>query len=416
MTHYIEDALEVLAGLCPRLVNIKIDISEKNLITSVGRQVKKGIGLTDRQLSMVLNKFEKYRDGLTKNSVDVDYLIQLKPLKIPLRVIDRSQEVYITQDSETNKPVIAVKYTFSRKFAETWDKVEGKLILDRSDAKGFKYIQYNEQNIFHLVSTLLPLNFSIRDDLREIYEKISEIMENPEKTVPFITEKNGKLTIENASQPCLRHFNEKFSDANDNNFLNFISEAKNCGIFLKSTEIAKKIQEFQTTDIVKKIITTPSSRLRINPEKFTKNEILDSIKILNQLPVLIVVEEDKHVIPNTNELIELLLGIFNKSEINVFFRLKNEKPECIEFNQNIKNLGLNNYIDSSTRVVIVSKNRIPKPLLSADWHPRSAIVFSSNDFGKLSSFLNDVPNVYYYNDSLSVKHCRIKGSSKIVEL
>ena len=60
MSHTIEDAIEILAGIRPRIINIRIDYNEKNLIKSIGRQVANGTALTDRQLDLALKKIQKY--------------------------------------------------------------------------------------------------------------------------------------------------------------------------------------------------------------------------------------------------------------------------------------------------------------------------------------------------------------------
>jgi serine kinase of HPr protein (carbohydrate metabolism regulator) len=105
-----------------------------------------------------------------------------------------------------------------------------------------------------------------------------------------------------------------------------------------------------------------------------------------------------------------------RDSINVFFRLKNEQKDFNEFNQYIKDNHLNNYIDSKTKIVFISRTRIPKPLLKADWKPSTAIITSNHDFGKLSAYLNDFSTVYYYNNSITMRNSRLKGADKIVQL
>ncbi len=102
--------------------------------------------------------------------------------------------------------------------------------------------------------------------------------------------------------------------------------------------------------------------------------------------------------------------------MNVFFRLKNEQMGHQQFNQFVKDNHLNNYIDSTTKVVFISRNKIPKPLIKADWQPRTAIITSNHDFGKLSAYLNDFSTVYYYNNSVAMRNSRLKGADKIVQL
>lgn len=412
----VEDAVEILGGVIPRQVNIRVDTNERNLLQSLAKQVHKGIPLTDRQLNLSLNKIDKYREGLEKNSVDVDEILTNKPLRMPLREIDRTQSVYFEKSAQGTKPRIVVKYVFSKKFAAEWGNLEENLIGVTSETKGFKHISYNEKNIFHLVSTLAPMDFIIDQEIREIYEKVVKIMENPEKFAPYIGLQKGKVVIENANSTCNEFLSEKFFTVNDSNFLKFVALAKNCGISLKSPEIIKKIQDAPSEKLTKNVLLENATKFRINPENYSVSDVLTTIDSLGQWPVLFVLDENSQIFSQVKALIATLSGFTELDKVTVFFRLKNEQPENQQFNQFIKDNGLNNYIDSTTKAVFITKNRIPKPLLKADWSPQSAIAFSSNDFGKLSAHLNDIANVYYYNDSVTMRHSRIKGSTQIAQL
>ena len=118
MTHTIEDAIEILGGTKPRIINVRIDISEQSLVRSLAKQVNKGTALTDRQLELSIKKIEKYRPGLEKNKVDVDQLLLTKRTRYPLREIDRTQSISL-QVEKDKKVKILIKYVFSKKFAAT---------------------------------------------------------------------------------------------------------------------------------------------------------------------------------------------------------------------------------------------------------------------------------------------------------
>jgi hypothetical protein len=416
MTQTIEDVLEILGGRVPRTVNIHIDIDERNLIQSLSKQVHRGIPLTDRQLSLSLKKIEKYRDGLEKNNVDVDNVLNIKLLRMPLREIDRLQSVYLEEKYDGHRPRIVVKYVFSKKFAAEWSMLEENLIGVQSEVKGFKHILYNEKNIFFLVSTLSALEFVIDQKIQEIYENIVKIMENPEKIIPYVNCQQGQIKVENISTTCEKYLNEKFPLISENNFLDFLATTKNCGISLKSPEIVKKIHNFAASDLSKNILLEKSTKFRVNPSTHTLENLFTVVDELNQWPVLVVVDENSQVFGLVRSTISTLTSKVDLDKINVFFRLKNEQPENQQFNQFVRDNGLNNYIDEKTKAVFITKNRIPKPLFKANWSPKSALVFSSNDFGKLSAYLNDIPNVYYYNDSLTLRHSRVKGSKEIAQL
>lgn len=416
MSYKIEDALEILAGLRPRIVNIRIDASERNLISSIAKQVHKSVPLTDRQLNLVLKKIDKYRDGLLKNSVDVDDLILNKPLRMSLRDIDRSQSVTLDYSQGGIKPRILVKYVFSKKFAAEWGELEENLIGVSSEVRGFKHVSYNEKNLYHIVAKLSSMDFVIDQEIQEIYEKIVKIMENPEKIVPYLDVDNHQVRAVNVNKICNDFLSEKFPTVTEDNFPEFVAMAKNCGILLKSPEILRKIQNLPLTALTKSILTEKSTKFRVDPKLHDLHSLFTAVNNLRQWPLLIVLDENFQVFDQVKTLVGELTHFTDLAKVNVFFRLKNEQPDDKQFNQFIRDNGLNNYIDSTTQAVFITKNRIPKPLLKSEWQPSTAIVFTSNDYGKLAAYLNDIPNVYYYNESLSLRHSRVRGSKEIAQL
>ena len=88
-TKTIEDCLELLVGFqtAPKgMFTIKKE--DYNILTSIGRQVVRGIGLTDRQHELLKTKLlsysDMYEDDITKS---------LDNLRIPLRKLNREKTI-----------------------------------------------------------------------------------------------------------------------------------------------------------------------------------------------------------------------------------------------------------------------------------------------------------------------------------
>jgi len=415
MTQTIEDALEILGGTRLRAVNIRIDIGEVNLVRSLAKQVLRGTALTDRQLDLAIKKIEKYRQGLEQNFIRVDDLLTAKPLRMPLRQIDRTQTISLIVDSN-KKMKILIKFVFSKKFAGLWNALQEELNVVAEEKKGEKHLSFNEQDFYKIVNALQPMGFTLSPNAQMYYEKIDEISENPENYVPYVDLVDNQLVLKNVNNRCQDYLNEQFSDLKDSDFLVFLDRIKNCGISHKNPEIIEKIGQFTSNNLVKNILVSDETRFRINPQEHTQTSVFDILDELKQWPVLIIVDENKDAISMTKSLCLELMSRLAQGEVTVFFRLENGNPDNEEFNQFVKDNHLNNYIDLKTKAVFVSKNRIPKPLFTADWHPKTALVTASHEFGKTSSYLNDFASVYYYNNSVSVRHGRIKGTRSIVQL
>ena len=415
MTHTVEDALEILGGTTHRLVNVRIDVGETNLMRSLARQVSRGTALTDRQFELAIKKIEKYRKGLEQNFINVDDLLIGKSLRMPLRQIDRTQIISLLTD--TNKKLkVVIKFVFSKKFAGLWNALQDELNVSVDEKKGEKHLGFNEQDFYKIVNALQPLGFTLSPNAQLYYEKIDEISENSQNYEPCLDLVNDTLVLKNINKRCQEYLDKEFPERKDSDFLVFLDRLKNCGIYPKNPKIIEKITEITDNNLVKNILVSNETRFRLNPQEHTCASVFNILDELNQWPLLIIVDETKEAISLTKTLCHGLISKFNHSEITVFFRLENGNPEQEEFNQFVRDNHLNNYIDSKTKAVFVSKNRIPKPLFSADWHPRTALVTSNHEFGKTSAYLNDFSSVYYYNNSLSVRPGRLKGSRQIVQL
>ncbi len=415
MTQTIEDALEILGGIRSRPVNVRIDIGEQNLVRSLARQVFRGTALTDRQLDLALKKIEKYRSGLEQNFIDVDQLLIEKSLRLPLRQIDRTQLISLIVDSN-KKLKISVKFVFSKKFAGLWGAIQDELHVTVDERKNEKHLVFNEQDFYQIVNALQPLGFMLSPLAQQYYDKIDEISEKPENFVPYLDLVDDRPVLKNVNIRCKEYLNEMFPDLKDSDFLVFLDRLKNCGIYHKNSKIIEKIDEFTQDSLIKNILVSTESRFRLNPQEHSHTKVFDILDTLQQWPILIIVDENKESISLTKTLCTELMSRLTNDEVTVFFRLENGYPEHGEFNQFVKDNHLNNYIDSKTKAVFVSKNRIPKPLFSADWHPKTALVTANNEFGKTSAYLNDFSTVYYYNNSVSVRYGKIKGSRSIVQL
>lgn len=416
MTHTVEDTLEILSGQVARKVNIRIDSKDKNIIVSLGRQVQKGLALTDRQLELALSKIAKYRVGLETNMINVSDIIANPVLRFPLRTIDREQRIYFYTAQETNQQRIGVKFTFSKNLDNIWQTLTDKLTGGVEYDSSVKSVVATELNLYYIVHAFKDHNFEVDSEIREIYEKLEEILKNRQSVLPLVLVENGNYSFKNLSQACSAAINESCLTITDENVVESIVTLKKYGIFEKSQEIVEKIQNSNASDVSKKIALSPATRFRLLPEKFSFDDTVSIIKNLSQLPVLVILDENNKIFDQTIDLINAFRSHVADSEMTVFFRLDNGQTNHNEFNQFVKDNHLNNYIDQKTKVVFITKTRIPKPLLKADWHPQSALALTNYDFGKIATYLNDLPTVYYYNDSITVRHNRIKGSLSVDEL
>jgi GH25 family lysozyme M1 (1,4-beta-N-acetylmuramidase) len=111
---YIEDYLETLANFQNNQGTIPfvIERSDYNLITSLGRQTLRGIGLTDRQYELVKQKLLHYKNQFEANGYE-NIQLDFENLRTPIRSIDRSRWIKIV-DIEDQK-YLGVRFSFNKK-------------------------------------------------------------------------------------------------------------------------------------------------------------------------------------------------------------------------------------------------------------------------------------------------------------
>ena len=65
--------------------------------------------------------------------------------------------------------------------------------------------------------------------------------------------------------------------------------------------------------------------------------------------------------------------------------------------------NLNNKVDNNTKIVYISNNKVPKPLLQSDWFPNAAITTTSGkSYGiqKLDSYLSTLDLVMHHDSEV----------------
>lgn len=410
----IEDALELLAS--PSNYTHRLEWGDRSLIKSLARQVSAGTGLTDRQLLLVLKKIEKYRTVLESQSINVDALVNLTPLRIPLRQIDRSQQIWLAERKGTKHFDICVKFTYSKRICSAWLAVCKQVTGTVRENNGVKTIPYSEGNLLTVISKLQPMGFDIDTTAFNVYTALTEIINTPNDHVPYVDVDSDRLMIKNAHAACESYITSVVSDSATKNIVKYIDVAKQCGIYKKSDAVVQLVNTASISPLSAKVLLEPNTRFRLNPATYTVDDVLLTINEIQQWPLLVVVDEDANAYNLTKELVNKLLNYVPVQLITVFFRLPATIDKHDELSQFVKDNHLNNYINEETKVVFISRAHIPKPLIRSNWKPYAALVTSMHDYGKTSVYLNDFSTVYYYNNSTAVRFNKVTGIKPIAEL
>lgn len=391
--NFIEECLWILANLHPKY-NISIEEVDKTLLYSIGRQVHRGMALTDRQFDLAKQKLEYYRPAFENLNIDID--VCKDNLKQPLREIDRSQYIRISEHKNEDKLVI--RFPFNKpKIMILQKKVKSCIPIDEYyHDKGSQthYFTLNEINLYLLVSAFKNKHFDIDKEVLDIYNELEEMNNNKHKYVSGIY--NFKLcnlktkaietVISDVGEPPCQKNLALYKDRRYTYGLDYFDE-KELEHSLRNLNILSQ-----------KIINRKSIRVFISNKKYSIENLVKCLWELNRLPLLVVIDHD-FSLEYLHQFHKAISGFVLDEEQTVMYRLDNNTN--FEFNEYIKNNNLNNPLDTNTKIVYISSNKVPKPLIKSNWRYKAMLNIGFIQGWKRTTIADDSDLIIYYDDVAS---------------
>jgi len=380
MLDTVEDILSLVVS-----VNDAVLPTDKGILTSIDRQVKRGAALTDRQHDLVKTKLLSYKDFLFSVGI-TDLQEKLDVLKYPLRFVDRSKSVVLNND------LIEVKFPFNKKTIVTLDSVVQKCKRFYSHEKGSSIHKFklNEVTVNEVVSAFQHKNFYIDPNVSKFYEKIKEIKMNKESVLPGIY--NNKLT--NFKKSALDLMNLELGPLTSQNLIKFYDRRRRYGI----TDINGTVYQNTLTET---IAYREETEIAVNPEIHSLDSIVDAIIQLERFPILVLIDSD-NPLHDVAKIYNAFRDVVPNEEQTVLFRVDNS--ENYNLNNFIHDNKINNWLDTSTKIVYINKNKLPKLLLRSNWQPMATLALSSYRANShVTTYIKDVCDLIVYHDkSMSI--------------
>ena len=156
--------------------------------------------------------------------------------------------------------------------------------------------------------------------------------------------------------------------------------------------------------LTNKIIRRKSTQIFINKDVYNYNILAESLLELFRYPILIVCN-DKFRLNDIQPFYETFKGVFQQERVSVLFREENTTADGQEINNYIKDKKLNAPLDTTSKIVYINGDNIPKPLLKSGWKPRSVVLSGSKmSNGKIRTYLNDCDLIIHYDTDISPFH------------
>jgi len=398
----LEDCIEHLVGIQSRETDkFDIDSSDYNLLTSLARQTFKGTAYTDRQAELAKQKLLQYKDQFDANGYNIDD--SYSNLRMPLRSIDRSRWVKVFDEehliSDEEGPWIGVRFIFQKKLItaiERMNKFLGEGLYDKVEK--IHYFKFNENTCYEIINTFNENNnFEVEDQLLEYYEKLLEMKKNQDKYVPGIY----SFKLKNLHEKSFNFAISSIGEPNIDNLCNYYDKKDQFGLeHFDQEELQQSLKSL--TPLAQKVVNRSQASIFVNNKEHTVNNLAEVVLELYRFPLVIVLHEDT-CYDHLTQFNKAFQNIIPSERMSVMFRLDNT-PEGKPFNEYIKQHNINNVVDKDTKIVYISSNKIPKPLLKSEWFPSAAITtFAGKAYGdaKTSTYIGELDLIIHYDNQLS---------------
>jgi hypothetical protein len=360
-------------------------------VNSIARQVFKGTALTDRQFALMQEKLVAYKAQFVEAGVEnLEDLLQRT--RQPLRQIDRSK--YIKCQDNT----IVIRFPFNKtdicyihEFAGT---AEG---YHHQKGTHIHYFEYDERNVLNLLDRFTKKDFVIDEELIEVYTAAKAIHSSPQEYLSGIV--NNKLVnINPALDTVIQHEVGKLSNST---FAKFID--RRFRYALDYVELPSA-----STSLAHSIISRKEVTYNSRPSAESTSDILTALWDLDRFPLLVVLDA-ANAEEQLHELANYYRDMINPEEQSVLFRLDDAEAG---FNQLVKDRKLNNWVDSTTKVVYISKSKLPKILVNNEWKPTAAFSYDSKVDRFVDSYVSFNCDLIVYREETTSpfrKYSRIYG-------
>jgi hypothetical protein len=353
---YIEDLIQMLSGSPARL-----NLWDQKVVFSFSDQIHQNTGFTEKQSNLALKILQKHITTLSAFlKIDVEPFIETPKYKLAIRktVIDRSIRIV---DREILGKSIEVKFPYDESLVDKIKKFKSSTssgaVWDKDNTAWL--FSLNENNIVFLASLASEVKFDFDETFQNFVDQTETIVNEIEKYAPTLAIHDGDLKILNSPK--------NMPEIDTDDIIEAIFQARQYGVTLWDDNIEQYItsEEFDPMlrEFLKNNFAAPTYLKAESSGVFCLETI---VKYLS--PCLFI-------IPGGNELTKitqsytLLKGMdIDDKNMSVLFRLSTENGR--NFNDFVKNQGINGPIYEGTKVVFVS-GKIPKTVI------KSGIKFNS---------------------------------------
>ena len=366
--------------------NIQVDkevpARDRKILFSLFRQITAGHFLTENQAKLLVKIFKENLSLLKLENEEMLNLIENPVWSESFRKIEQVKKLYISDQVEKN---IVIEFTYNKRVRDQFSKMAQQLDGSIVSIGNKKHsVPLTEKNVVTLVQGLKKFNFEVDQEIAKFYQEISEILSSKEDVFNIANIENKKLL------ECL--VNDIGIENKDNSLL--LHDRKLRYQYSVSSKITPE-------NLTAKLATRSSPRVFVNKEKYSLDQIIESLIALKRLPVLFIFSghDSNESYDDLQILASALENQSIKNSVGIYFRFDNVNNKNKDFNESITQLKYNAKLASDTKVVGLANNKLPKFILREQWKPSSIVSFTNNfKNNKTSVYCDNVDLVVYYHN------------------
>jgi len=357
-----ETVIHFLAGTreIPGIEYPKLDKADYNLINSLSRQLARRIAFTDRQYELAKTKIDYYAEQLP--GLDLDTVKQT--LELPLREIDRAKWIDIDEQNQN----ILIRFTFSKRLINNIEDLKRHINRDHwnyDKANKTHIVTYTERNLFDVVECFKDKNFELTPLVKELYETLKDL--SADNYVPGVY----NYEVKNMPQKGIDAITQELGTPTKDNIILYRDRAIRYGLdYIDDSDAFTEHNQLSTA-----IANRKSKSIIIHQDYVNIEDIVLALEELKRLPLIIVLP-NQEAYDTLVTIHERIKNIIQPEDISTMFRMENDKEDGSYLNEYIRKENINNRLANNTKIVYTLENKVPKPLLKADFDPMALLVVS----------------------------------------
>ncbi len=359
------------------------------ILKSLSTTVSSSLFITKNQSRLLLKILNENKENLITVKEIIDQSLENPLWSKNFRPVDTTKRIFVNR-SKDGTVSLAIEFAFNANIKKSLLNlskiIEGSV---QTFTNRINLLDLTERNIVTVVENFEKHDFEISDEIRDFYKTIKswnfhEISEKLEFN-NFLNSQHQRLLINDIGQDGLED-----SDLVEDRRIKF--------------QYNVALREKTEKTIKNTIISRSGTKVWVDSNEHSLDDLIQTLKNLKRLPVLITWEHN--VEKTALEILKKLDSSLKKCEIfdgvGIYFRLDNSEIGK-EFNNLIATNKYNAVLDEHTKIACVPNGKIPKFFIKNQWKPNAVIsIGTALRYSKTAVYANccDLIVTYHHSPAL----------------